>query len=122
MVMAMEEIERVAAILKPSEIMLEWINEQVDEDELLSLEEAQMDSTIILLPTFDNEDEAESYLNEVFDDIFMNELSVWNEDESSWPLERSLEVFLEWFDIEFHSMVYDCAEKITSRQFSETLQ
>lgn len=119
----MQEIERVAAILKPSETMLEWINTQADENEVVTLEDIQTDCTVILLPTFEEEEDAEDYLNEIYDELFVNELSAWNEDESNWPQDRSLDTFLEWFDIEFHSVVYDCTQlqRIT-RQDTDTLQ
>jgi hypothetical protein len=120
----MQEIERVAAILKPSETMLGWINEQQAEgDEELMLEDIQTDCTVILLPTFEEEEEAEDYLNQIYEELFINELMTWNEDESTWPEDRSIDTFLEWFDIEFHSMVYDCAESPhTYREETETLQ
>ena len=120
----MQELERVAAILKPSEVMLEWINEQQAEgDEKLMLEDIQLDCTVILLPTFEEEEEAEDYLNQIYEELFESELSAWNEDESTWPEDRSIDTFLEWFDIEFHSMVYDCVATLhTSRQDKETLQ
>jgi hypothetical protein len=119
----MHEIERVAAILRPSETMLEWINEQAEEGEMLILEDIQTDCTVILLPTFEEEAEAEEYLNQMYNEIFINELSAWNDDESAWPSDRSLDTFLEWFDIEFHSVVYDCAQTLhITRQGTETLQ
>jgi hypothetical protein len=123
-VTAMQELERVAAILKPSEIMLDWINEQQsDEGGMLLLEDIQIDCTVILLPTFEEEEEAEDYLNQIYEELFVNELTAWNEDESTWPQDRSIDTFLEWFDIEFHSIVYDCTETLhISHQKKETLQ
>lgn len=120
----MQEIERVAAILKPSETMLEWINAQAEEEnEQVTLEDIQTDCTVILLPTFDEEEDAEDYLNDIYDELFTNELSAWNEDESTWPENRSLDTFLEWFEIEFHSVVYDCAQiPHIVRQETDTLQ
>jgi len=119
----MQEIERVAAILKPSETMLEWINAQAEENEQVTLEDIQTDCTVILLPTFEEEEDAEDYLNEIYDELFVNELAAWNDDESAWPEDRSLDTFLEWFDIEFHSVVYDCAQiPHMTRQDTGTLQ
>ena len=33
----------------------------------------------------------------------------WYTDESLWPKKRSLKMFREWFDIQYHSMVWDLA-------------
>ncbi len=119
----MQEIERVAAILKPSETMLEWVNAQAEDNEQVTLDDIQTDCTVILLPTFEEEEDAEDYLNEIYDELFVTELSAWNDDESTWPTDRSLDTFLEWFDIEFHSVVYDCAQiQHITRQETDTLQ
>jgi len=110
--MTIEMLDRVAAILKPSEVMLDWINDNPDNDEKYSLEDVQIDSTVVLLPAFEDEDAAEDYLNHIYEEIFENELASWSQDESSWPQGRSLEMFLTWFDIEFHSLVFDASRSM----------
>lgn len=35
------------------------------------------------------------------------QLRAWYTDEDLWPTLRDAEVFLEWFDLEFHSLVFD---------------
>ncbi len=39
--------------------------------------------------------------------IFEMELEGWCLDDEKWPSIRTLGVFLEWFTVEFHSMVID---------------
>lgn len=118
----MRELDRVAAILKPSEIMLSWINQHAEEGDHLVLSEIQTDCTVILLPTFDEEDAAEAYLNEIYDDLFVSELASWYDDEALWPENRSLDLFLQWFEVEFHSMVFDVAESVSHHREDVTIQ
>ena len=114
----MQEIDRVAAILRPSDLMLNWINQHANEADELTIDDIQIDCTVILLPTFEDEDAAEAYLNEIYDDIFINELASWYDDKALWPENRSLDLFLQWFEVEFHSVVVDAAQSLTK----ETLQ
>ena len=39
--------------------------------------------------------------------IFASELSMVTEDELDWPENRNLELFLEWFELEIGSTVFD---------------
>ena len=43
--------------------------------------------------------------------LFEQELFEWSKDESEWPINRDLEMFLEWFDIEFYSTVIDSVDE-----------
>jgi hypothetical protein len=116
MMTTMQPIERVAALLKPSLVMLDWINENSDDEEAISLEEVHADATIILLPLFDDEEQIEDYLSQIYQEIFEEELASWDEDETTWPEERSLEVFLEWFDIELHTVVRDAGLGVSANR------
>ena len=42
-----------------------------------------------------------------FKKIFINELSMVNENEEDWPQDRTQELFLEWFHLELGSSVFD---------------
>ena len=107
----MEEINRVAAVLKPTPLMVAWINQHgVESPQTLSLQEARLDCTVLLLPTFSEESDAEAYLTSICHELFANELAMWNEDETTWPSDRTIDIFLSWFDMEFHSDVFDAGE------------
>jgi hypothetical protein len=113
----MQELDRVAAVLKPTEKMLTWINHHAESEETYTLDDISTDCTVVLLPAFDDEEEAEHYLLEIFDELFASELMSWNENPTTWPEDRSIEMFLEWFDIDFHSLVYDVAELISQNEY-----
>jgi len=54
-----------------------------------------------------NSDQAKGFLKVNFDQFFQNQLfGTWT-DESGWPKERTWEMFQEWFDWHFSSMVWD---------------
>ena len=43
--------------------------------------------------------------------FFEHSLNEWFTDETMWPKNRTRKMFHEWFDIEFHSMVWDMEEE-----------
>jgi hypothetical protein len=105
-------INRSVLILKPAEPYVEWAR-SLAREEMPPL--SQGDEVAWLVPTCDTEDEAEEVLQEVWEDLFENELAAWDEDESSWPPDRSYEMFRAWFDVRWHSMVVDlCEGEITT--------
>jgi hypothetical protein len=72
------------------------------------------EKTIYLVPTFEDDVEAERVLNLVYADVFERELFGWHTDDSAWPKRRTLTMFKEWFKIEMHSMVEDlCSDELT---------
>jgi len=62
---------------------------------------------VILLPVVDSDEQAESFIKDIFQDLFELELSSWIVVDEMWPENITYKMFLEWFDVEFHSMVFD---------------
>ena len=107
----MYEIDRMVAILKPTQKFQNWVNTHKDDDEEdLTLEELRSDATVILIPIYESTSEATSYIETVFVTLFENELSAWTLDEETWPEPISYALFQEWFDVDFHSLVIDSVD------------
>ena len=52
-------------------------------------------------------------LGTCYDILFEEHLAAWWTDEAAWPQQRDLKMFLNWFGVEFHSLVFDlCDEPI----------
>ena len=49
-------------------------------------------------------------LEDFYEQIFESELWSWYTDERAWPEDRTFKLFLEWFTLEFHSVVEDLDE------------
>jgi hypothetical protein len=75
-----------------------------------AFEESRNDPTAYLLPEIEDLSELGAMLEEVWPILFDNELAAWNEDESTWPQERSLAMFREWFGVEFATMILERCE------------
>jgi len=103
----MFQINRSVAIIKPKQPFVDWANSVVDEDVQYSISDFSTDCSVILLPVVDSDENAEAFINDIFQDLFELELSSWIVVDEMWPENITYKMFLEWFDVEFHSMVFD---------------
>lgn len=117
----MFEIDRVAALVRPTEKMLGWLKTHPSRYDNMTLKNLQKDCIILLIPPFDGPKQAMEYIKQIYNGIFEAELISWGVPETAWPNNRSLEVFLEWFEVEFHSMIYDVAYLEESKKLREKI-
>ena len=101
-------INRSVAIIKPQQPFADWVNSVADaSDDQYSIQDFSTDCSVILLPVVDSDEHADAFIKEMFQDLFELELSSWMTDDDTWPENITYKMFLEWFDVEFHSMVFD---------------
>lgn len=103
----MYSINRCVAIIKPKQPYLDWAHSLPDETSRFTLDELRSDCTAILLPEYDLEEDGHALIREIYSEIFEMELRAWYTDDNRWPENRDYKTFLEWFDIEYHSIVVD---------------
>lgn len=103
-------VNRSVVIVKPQQPFVDWANALADSGLSMTLEEYRYDSTAYLFPDIEGDEPKERLLRRHHKFIFENELSSWNTNESSWPIQRSYGTFLKWFEVEFHSIVIDLHE------------
>lgn len=109
----MSEINRSLVILRPKQPFLDWGKTLDDEDKNFTLEQLGEDSTAYLIPELWDDSDQEELLESYYDVLFEEQLAGWWTDETAWPQKRNLKMFLDWFEVEFHSLVFDlCDEPI----------
>ena len=104
-------LNRSAIILVKKQPFLDWLKglpDPVRED--MTLSELNQDSTVFLLPDWDDDTERDKLVRDGFDVMFEHELEGWWNDERAWPRTRSFAVFRTWFDVQTHSMLVDLVE------------
>ena len=103
-------LNRGVLIVRPNQPYLDWAAGLDESGVLPSVEDEQ---TVYLISSFEDDDEAESVLKKIYEEIFERELDGWHTDESAWPKKRTFAMFKQWFHIELHSVVEDlCAYEI----------
>lgn len=103
-------VDRTAAVLKPTEAFLQWLQQTDEEMPELTLSQLRANCTVFLLPLFDEPEEVVAYFNERFESIFEAELSSWTVDSVDWPKELNLDLFWQFFELEVHDTVLDLEE------------
>lgn len=103
-------VDRSAVVLKPTQVFLDWLK-QVDEDmPELSLAQIRSNCTVLLVREMDEREDAISYIDERFEEVFRNELSGWEVPQSAWPKTMDLVTFWQFFEVEIHDLVLDTIE------------
>ena len=109
-------VNRLAAIIKPKQPLLDWLESQPDWDHDITLEDLRADRYVLLIPGYDTPEQAMRYIERNHKAIFEMELFGWYTDESMWPEKRTLSVFRKWLDVEIHSMVIDMLDEHIMRE------
>lgn len=107
-------INRSLIVILPKQPALDWLMQVDDPNPLeISLEELRREPDAFLLPQdeADTIDAAEKWVYRRWQVFFEQFLRDWYEGESLWPKKRSLNMFKEWFDIQFQPMVWDMSDE-----------
>lgn len=101
----MRRVKRTAVIVKPKQPYIDWAN-SLDDGGVKFGEDHEPEHTIYLV------EDTTGYMMDVvaiikphFEVIFDEELNSWHRLVSNWPPNRDLTTFLDWFEVEIHSMV-----------------
>lgn len=101
-------VNRGAVILKYKEPFLTWIIEADPSEHKveISTETSKQERTVYLISDEDAEN-VDDWIRENYETLFEAELEGWYTDETLWPSKRDYTVFMEWFEVECHSVVLD---------------
>ena len=112
----MYEVNRSVAILKPRQPFLDWLQRLPGHlDGKLELAQMQRDCNALLIPAADDYETAEDFVRHHYRALFSAELADWCDDYAFWP-ELSPQLFLEWFDVEIHSVLTDLVDAELERE------
>jgi hypothetical protein len=99
----MKLVNRGYLTIRPNKPFWDWANEFESDMEFSVDDDVEPNVYLITDDFFD----IEPILEQNFKKIFKNELSMITDEESAWPQERSMEIFLEWFELEIGTTVFD---------------
>lgn len=106
----MYEVNRSVAVLKPRQAFLDWLLQLPGNLEGgLQLEELRRDCNALLIPAADDYASAQDFVHHHYRTLFGAELADWCDDDAFWP-ELTPQLFLQWFDVEIHSVLTDLVD------------
>jgi len=104
----MKLINRSGFAVLPRQPFVDWANLQQDElNQSMTLEEHRAEGNVYLTEEFQSEADVSQQLALHCEKIFANELAAWDEFGDHWPRDRTLDMFLEWFDVTPQVMAVD---------------
>ena len=106
----MDVINRSAVIVMPAEPFLKWLQQVDPTSGELNPRRLETGAYDLFAPPYDTEEEAFTHLEEVCAEIFEKQLDGWYRVASSWPVNRTFDIFKRWFEYRFHSMLVDLCE------------
>jgi hypothetical protein len=111
----MDSINRSAVIVTPAQPFLDWLHRADPTSAELSLADLRQEPTIYLLPEYDTEAEAREYMRAYCSKIFEEQLDGWYCEPSAWPVDRTFDTFIRWFEYSFHSVLFDLCDNPRER-------
>ena len=106
--MTMEMLNRSAVTVKPLRLYLEWAKrDDAGEVAEIVFENLRSEPHVYLLPEYEDPTSQQEVLEEFWPVLFEAMLEGWVTDKSLWPTNRTLRMFLEWFEIQMSSIVQD---------------
>ena len=100
-------INKAVALVKLKQPFVDWVNSIEKQYGKLIVEKINKESHVYLIPEYDTQLELEQITQDLYREIFEIEVQSFCRDESFWPKIRNYKNFLDWFDIQAHSMVFD---------------
>lgn len=100
-----EQLNRSSFAVVPKQPFLDWVEKTFSPGKLPGrlLEENSM----YLVDPLEDKKGLEKWLKKNYDDVFVNELNEWTEDQYEWPKNRTYKMFCDWFEVKICSMIYD---------------
>lgn len=104
----MRLVKRAAITVTPKQPYIDWAN-GLDDDGVMLRAGHMPERQVYLVRDVDDviPFDRDVIVPPYFEMIFEEELNGWNRRASDWPSPRTYEMFLEWFEVEVHSMVLD---------------
>jgi hypothetical protein len=107
----MQSINRNAISVSARKPLIDWVN-SLDPLNPIQYRKpiAYDDSTIYLIEELETEEDFNEWIRENYLELFEEELFGWVTDDSVWPAPLTYELFADWIQVTFQSVVMDLVD------------
>ena len=108
----MRVVNRTAISLVGEKPFVDWMhsNDGDVNKGALTVVRAKAYGTVVMLPEFELEEDIIEWVEDNASWLFEFQLASWTDDEATWPANRDLKLFREWFRVDIHSVVVDAGD------------
>ena len=103
-------VNRWGILVRAKQPYVDWANSFEDGGPTMTLGERRSAPTMYLVHEHEDTDLRELIAGWYWEAIFDLELVSWMRETSTWPQNRTTEMFYEWFDVELASELVDLAK------------
>ena len=100
-------VKRAAITVTPKQPYMHCANTTYEDGVKLGEEYLPEKQIYLIEDISDMPFDEEAIVRPYFEMVFEEELNGWRRLESAWPSPRTFDTFLDWFEVEIHSMVLD---------------
>ncbi len=100
-------INRAALVVRPKQLYVDWANSVDDEGPRAILQELRTDPSIYLVESIDLTEDCDLLVGDTWEWIFREQLGGWMREPDLWPEGMTRQMFLERFDCELSTMIWD---------------
>lgn len=101
---ALNIVNRAALLIQLKTPFADWLQQTFEDQDYRYI---LLQKEVLLIPGELNNENFDAWLQQNFDPLFCQKLNDWTDDESLWPVNRSLKMFKEWIHFEFIDLVSD---------------
>src|SRR5882672_12904054 len=100
----MRVVNRTAISIVGEKPFVDWTltNDAAANKGTLTVARAKPYGTVFLLPEFELEEDILEWVEDNASWLFEFQLASWSEEEATWPANRDLKLFREWFRVDIH--------------------
>lgn len=102
---------------------INWLKKLDKSEELkrTDYDEEQKSSSIYIIPEIIEMKERKNYVKSICKDLFEHELGFYYRDQKFWPKDRSWKIFIKWFSIEYHEIIFEVKDEKFPQDKSDEL-
>lgn len=112
-------INRSLIVLMPNQPALDWLMRFDPEPMQITLAELRQDQDGFLVSQSKIEmlEDAQRWAYRRWNMLFEKFLFDWFTDEQMWPQKRTLNMFKEWFEVQYHPMLWDYSDEVLEHEY-----
>lgn len=109
-------LNRSALVVGHEPAFVGWLRGTGLAEEAISKRNAAAEKTVYLVPACSDPDELDEVIEDLYEEIFRQELRAWQPDEAYWPDTAHLGLFNRWFRVQAYPEVRDAGRGMITEE------